>query len=163
MNKTFMVCFIGGIAFLGVFFFVEAFRKGLGGIGTEELFLGICGLGFLFLACNVGRFVFSPRVVVEKDYFLISDFYRRRKFAYEEILALAEFIRMMPIRFNRNRCLRIPVLAIRLRSGKLTQIALPNSQNNQACLDALASASGLSIESLGVDPPQVNEWRREAQ
>lgn len=163
VNKTVVSIVIGGLIMLGMFFFVAAFRRGIGRMGTDEWFLGTCGLGFLFFSVYLVRFVLSPRVVIEKEFFLISDFYRKRKFAYEEIRALAEFVRMMPIRFNQNRCLRISVLAIRLRSGKLIQIALPNSQDNQDCLNALSNASGLSIESLGVDPPNVNQWLLEAQ
>lgn len=162
VNKPVMGTVIGGLALFGMVLFVAAFRNGLARVGTEELVLGIVGLGFLLLSLYVIRFISSPRVLIEKDYFLVSDFYRKRKLAYQEVLALAQFVRSMPMRHNRNRSLMVPVLAIRLRSGKLIQIALPNSQNNRACLDALSNASGLSIASLGVDPSKVNEWPQHA-
>lgn len=162
VNKVVMGLVICFIALLGMLFFIGALRKGLGRMGSEELFLAIGGMAFLFLAWHVTRFIVSPRFLIEQDYFLVSDFYRKRKLRYEEILALAEFERMMPIRYNRKRCLRIPVLAIRLRSRKLIQFALPIARDNRACLDALRNASGITIESLGVDPPNVKAWRLEA-
>lgn len=158
LNKPIVVLVIGGVAVLGVAFFAAAFRKGIGGMRSEELFLGFIGIGFLYFAWHLGRFASTPRFLIEKEFVCISDFYRKRKLPYDQILALAELGRSMRQRSYTKGLRMIPVLAIRLRSGKLLQFALPNADDNSACLSALANASGLTIESLGIDPPNIHEW-----